>query len=65
MRDEATFRDPARPPIGIAHVLVAGVDDTAHDGPEEVTDARVAGWIRAFGIAAPGPLHAVLAKLAA
>jgi hypothetical protein len=43
-------------------VLVAGVDDTAHDGPEEVTDARVAGWIRAFGIAAPGPLHAVVSR---
>ena len=47
------------------HVLVAGVDDTAHDGPEEVTDARVAGWIRAFASAAPGPLHAVVSRPAA
>ena len=46
-------------------ILVVGVDDTAHDGPEEVTDARVAGWIRAFSGAAPGPLHAVVSHPAA
>lgn len=43
-------------------VFVVGVDDTAHDGPEEVTDARVAGWMRGFGHAASGPLHAVVSR---
>ena len=44
------------------HIIVAGVDDTAHDGPDAVSDARVAGWIRAFAAAAPGPLHAVVSR---
>jgi hypothetical protein len=44
------------------HILVAGIDDTAQDGPEEVSDARVAGWIRAFAAAASGPLHAVVSR---
>ena len=59
----ALLEDLAAQHAGIRpHVLVAGVDDTAHDGPEEVTDVRVAGWIRAFGNAAPGPLHAVVSR---
>lgn len=44
------------------HVFVVGVDDSAHDGPEEVTDARVAAWIRGFASAGPGPLHAVVSR---
>ena len=44
------------------HIIVAGVDDTAQDGPEEVTDARVAAWIRAFSADAAGPLHAVVSR---
>jgi hypothetical protein len=44
------------------HVLVVGVDDSGAEGPEEVTDARVASWIRAFSGAAPGPLHAVVSR---
>jgi hypothetical protein len=46
-------------------ILVAGVDDTAHEGPEEVTDARAAEWMRRFAAAAPGPLHAVVSRPAA
>lgn len=57
LQDLAAEHGGARP-----HIIVAGVDDTAHDGPEEVTDARVAGWIRAFGSASPGPLHAVVSR---
>lgn len=45
-----------------AHVLVVGIDDSGREGPEEVTDARVASWIRAFSGAAPGPLHAVVSR---
>jgi len=60
LQDLTAQHDGIRP-----HVLVAGVDDTAHDGPEEVTDARVAGWIRGFGNAAAGPLHAVVSRPAA
>src|SRR4051794_30928920 len=47
------------------HILVVGVDETAHDGPEEVSDTRVAEWIRAFGAAARGPLHAVVSHATA
>ena len=57
LQDLSAHHDGVRP-----QVLVAGVDDTAHDGPEEVTDARVSGWMRRFGNAAPGPLHAVVSR---
>lgn len=40
------------------HVLAVGVDP--QDSAEEVTDARVAGWLRAFATAAGAPLHAVV-----
>lgn len=46
-------------------ILVTGVDDTAHDGPQEVTDALVAEWMRRFAADAPGPLHAVVSRPAA
>lgn len=55
LADLAAEQDGVKP-----HLLVVGVDDTAHDGPQEVSDAAVAEWIRAFGAAAPGPLHAVV-----
>lgn len=55
LADLGAEQDGVRPQL-----LVVGVDETAHDGPEEVTDARVTEWIRAFGAAAPGPLHAVV-----
>jgi hypothetical protein len=48
---------PGTPP----NILIAGVDDTVGDSPDEMTDARVAGWMRRFAAAAPGPLHAVVA----
>ena len=57
LADLAAHHDGLKP-----HLLVAGVDDTAHDGPEEVSDARVAGWMRAFAADAPGPLHAVVSR---
>ena len=57
LADLAAHHDGLKPQI-----LVAGVDDTAHDGPEEVSDARVADWIRAFAADAPGPLHAVVSR---
>ena len=55
LADLAAEHDGIKPTI-----VVAGVDDTAHDGPEEVSDARVADWMRRFAAAAPGPLHAVV-----
>lgn len=42
------------------HVLVIGVE--GEDSPEDVTDLRVAGWLKEFGAAAPGPLHAVVSR---
>lgn len=43
-------------------ILIVGVDDTASETPGEITDAGVAAWIRAFGAAAAGPLHAVVSR---
>jgi hypothetical protein len=40
------------------HVLVIAVEPL--DSADEMTDARVAGWIRGFNGAAAGPLHAVV-----
>jgi hypothetical protein len=40
------------------HVLAVAVDP--QDSPDEMTDARVAGWLRAFSADAAGPLHAVV-----
>jgi hypothetical protein len=42
------------------HVLVIAVE--GDDAPEDVTDHRVAGWMKGFGAAAPGPLHAVVSR---
>jgi len=42
------------------HVVVIGVD--GEDTPEDVTDTRVAAWMRGFGAAAPAPLHAVVSR---
>jgi hypothetical protein len=57
LQDLTAQHDGVRP-----HVFVVGVDDTAQDGPEEVTDKRVAAWMRAFGTAAQRPLHAVVSR---
>lgn len=43
-----------------AYVIVIAVE--GEDSPEDVTDARVAGWMRRFGAAAAGPLHAVVSR---
>lgn len=55
LADLAVERDGVKP-----DVLLIGID--GQDAPSEVGDARVAGWIRAFGAAAPGPLHAVVTR---
>jgi len=39
-------------------VLAVAIDP--QDSPDEMTDTRVAEWMRGFGGAAPGPLHAVV-----
>lgn len=41
-------------------VVVIAVD--GEDAPEDITDPRVAGWMRGFGAAAPAPLHAVVRR---
>lgn len=51
--DLAAQRDGLAP-----HVLAVAVDPP--DSADEVTDARVAVWMRLFGGAAAGPLHAVV-----
>lgn len=48
-----------------ADVLIVGVDDTNQEAPDEITDARVADWMRGFGNAEARPLHAVVARPAA
>ena len=47
------------------HVLIVGADDVVRDSPEEMTDARMAAWMRGFNNAAEGPLHAVVSHPAA
>lgn len=42
------------------HVVVIAVE--AEDAPEDVSDLRVAGWMRGFGGAATAPLHAVVSR---
>lgn len=45
-----------------AAIIIVAVDDTATETPGEITDAAVAAWIRGFGAAAAGPLHAVVSR---
>ena len=42
-----------------AHIAIIGVEDGG-EAADEITDARVAGWMRGFAAAAPGPMHAVV-----
>ena len=44
------------------HILIVAVDDTLGDAPDDMTDARVGGWIRGFSGGADGPLHAVVSR---
>jgi hypothetical protein len=44
------------------HILIIGMDDSVRDSPEEMTDARVAGWVRGFSSGADAPLHAVVTR---
>jgi hypothetical protein len=41
-------------------LLVIGVGDAGRDSRDEVTDARVAEWMRGFAAAADSPAHAVV-----
>lgn len=57
----ALLEDLAAEPNGLTpHVIVIGVE--GEDSPEDVTDRRVAGWMRGFAGAAPAPLHAVVSR---
>ena len=53
LADLAAERDGPKP-----QVLAIAVDP--QDSADEMTDARVAAWMRGFGGAAEGPLHAVV-----
>jgi hypothetical protein len=55
LEDLAAEQDGLKP-----HVVVIGVE--GEDSPEDVTDLRVAGWMRGFGAAAAAPLHAVVSR---
>jgi hypothetical protein len=55
LEDLAAQQDGIKP-----HVIVIAVD--GEDSPEDVTDQRVAGWMRGFGTAAAAPLHAVVSR---
>jgi hypothetical protein len=43
-----------------SRVLLIAID--GQDAPSDVTDRRVAAWMRGFGAAATGPLHAVVTR---
>jgi len=55
LADLAAEHDGLKP-----HVVVIAVE--GDDSPEDVTDGRVAGWMRGFGAAATAPLHAVVSR---
>jgi hypothetical protein len=55
LADLAAEHDGLKP-----HVVVIAVD--REDAPEDVTDPRVAGWMKGFGAAASSPLHAVVTR---
>jgi hypothetical protein len=55
LADLAAEHDGLKP-----HVVIIAVD--GEDLPEEITDPRVAGWMKGFGAAAPAPLHAVVSR---
>ena len=55
LEDLAAEHDGLKPDL-----IVIAVE--GEDSPEDVTDRRVAGWMRGFGTAAPGPLHAVVSR---
>jgi len=55
LADLAAEQDGLKP-----HILVIAVE--GEDSPEDVTDLRVAGWMKGFGAAAAGPLHAVVSR---
>jgi len=44
------------------HILIVAVDGSVGDAPEDMSDARAAGWMRSFATAAAGPLHAVVTR---
>ena len=46
------------------HILLIAVDDAqiGEASPEDMTDGRVAAWMRGFAAAAEGPLHAAVSR---
>jgi hypothetical protein len=57
LEDLAAEQDGVKP-----HIVIVAVDDSGDDAPEDVSDARVAGWMRGFGAADAGPLHVVVTR---
>ena len=58
----ALLKDLAAQHDGLhAHILIVGVEDDG-ESPDEITDARVAEWMRGFAGAAGGPMHAVVTR---
>jgi hypothetical protein len=55
LADLAAEHDGLKP-----HVVVIAVD--GEDSPQDITDPRVAGWMKGFNAAAPAPLHAVVSR---
>jgi hypothetical protein len=56
--EDLAARHQGAPPA----IIIVGVDDSATQTPGEITDTAVATWIRGFGAAAAGPLHAVVSR---
>ena len=57
LKDLAAEQDGLKP-----HILIVGTDESGQESPEDVSDRRVAGWLRGFASAADGPVHAVVSR---
>jgi len=59
----ALLEDLAAEQSGVKpHVLLIAIDEAGEESPEDMSDGRVAAWMRGFAAAAEGPLHAAVSR---
>jgi hypothetical protein len=56
----ALLADLGAPETGEAEVTIVGIDDA--DAPTDLSDDRIAPWVREFASDSPGPLHIVVRR---